>query len=80
MPLTRTQGETALRHVVRNVMNQPDDGPLERSLANAQLNHVGLLGSLIEGDIENLTYVAATEGEAPPQAPIPIGPGQRGIL
>jgi hypothetical protein len=38
------------------------------------------LGSLSESDIENLSYVAATEGEAPPQAPIPIGPGQRGIL
>jgi hypothetical protein len=80
MPLTRGQGEAALRHVVRNVMNQPDDGPLERSLTNAQLIHVGLLGSLIETDIEDLTYVAATEGEAQPQAPIPIGPGQRGIL
>jgi hypothetical protein len=80
MPLTRAQGEAALRHVVRNVMNQPDNGLLERSLTNAKLIDVGLLGSLIESDIENLTYVAATEGEAPPQAPIPIRPGQRGIL
>jgi hypothetical protein len=76
MPLTRAQGEAARRHVVCNVMDQPDDGPLERSLTNAQLIHAGLLGSLIENDIENLTYVAAIEGEAPPQAPIPIGPGQ----
>jgi hypothetical protein len=66
MPLTRAQGEAALRHVVRNVMNQPDNGPLERSLTNAELIEVGLLGSLIESDIENLTYVAATEGEAHP--------------
>jgi hypothetical protein len=80
MPLTRAQGEAALKHVVRNVMNQPDNGPLERSLTNAGLFDVGLLGSLIETDIENLTYVAATEGEAPPQAPIPLGPGQQGIL
>jgi hypothetical protein len=80
MPLKRAQGEAALRHVVRNVLNQPDDGSLERSLTRAELLHVGELGSLIETDIENLTYVAATEGEAPPQAPIPIGPGQRGIL
>jgi hypothetical protein len=61
-------------------MNQPDDGLLERLLTNAQLIHVGLWGSLIENDIENLTYVTATEGEAPPQAPIPTGPGKRGIL
>ena len=76
MPLARAQGEAALKYVVRNVMNQPDDGSLERSLTDAQLIHVGLWGSLIENDIENLTYVAAIEGEAPPQAPIPIGPGQ----
>jgi hypothetical protein len=80
MPLTRAQDEAALRHVVRYVMDQTDNGPLERSLTNAQLIHVRLWGSLIENDIANLTYVAATEGEAPPQAPVPIGPGQRGIL
>jgi hypothetical protein len=61
MPLTLAQGEAALRQVVSNVMNQPDNGPLERSLTNAKLIDVGLLGSLIESDIENLTYVAATE-------------------
>jgi hypothetical protein len=80
MLFTRAQGKAALRHVLRNVMNRPDNGPVERSLTNAKLIDVGLLGSLIESDIENLTYVAATEGKAPPQAPIPIGPGQRGIL
>jgi hypothetical protein len=73
MPLT--QGGAALKHVVCTVMNQPDDGPLEKSLVNALIVNVGDLGSLIETDIENHTFVA-TEGENP----IAVGPGQRGIL
>ena len=75
MPLTRAQGEAALRHVVRIVMNQPNDGPLEKSLANAMIDNVGDLGSLIETDIEDLTFVA-TAG----QNPISIGPGHQRIL
>jgi hypothetical protein len=75
MPLTRAQGGAALKHVVCTVIYQPDNGPLEKLLANAMIVNVGDLGSLIETDIENLTF-AATEGENP----IAIGPGQRGII
>jgi hypothetical protein len=56
MPLTRTQGEAALRHVVVTVLDQPDEGELMRSLKDEGFLHVSDLTSLRETTIENLTY------------------------
>jgi hypothetical protein len=38
--LTRTQDAAALKYVVVHVLNQPDDGPLMKSLANDAIDHV----------------------------------------
>jgi hypothetical protein len=59
MPPTRAQGEAALKYVVLTVMNQPEDGPIKKSLPEAMIENVEDLGSLIESDIENLTFIAA---------------------
>jgi hypothetical protein len=75
MPFTRAQGEAALKYVVLTVMNQPVDGPMAKSLAEAMIENVEDLGSLIETDIEKLSFIA-TAGEDH----IAIGPGHRGIL
>jgi hypothetical protein len=61
MPLTQAQGETALKYVV---MNQPEDGPMAKSIAEAMIENVEDLGSLIESDIENLTFIAADMAES----------------
>jgi hypothetical protein len=74
MPPTRAQGEAALKYVVLTVMNQPEDGPIKKSLPEAMIENVEDLGSLIESDIENLTFIAADTN------PTAIGPGHRGIL
>jgi hypothetical protein len=75
MPFTREQGKAALKYIVLEVTNQPDDGPMAKSLAKAQIENVEDLGSLIETDIEKFSFITTT-GEDP----IAIGPGQRGIL
>jgi hypothetical protein len=75
MPFTRAQGEAALKYVVLTVMNQPVDGPMARSLAEAMIENVEDFLSLIETDIEKLSFIAT-----PGEDPIAIGPGQRGIL
>jgi hypothetical protein len=75
MPFTREQGKAALKHILFTLMNQPDNGPIVKSLAKAMIESVEDLGSLIETDIENFSFITTT-GEDP----IAIGPGQRGIL
>jgi hypothetical protein len=75
MPFTRDQGEAALTYIVVTVMNQPEDGPMAKSLAKAMIDNVEDLGSLLETDIEKFSFIA-TAGEDP----IAIGPGHRGIL
>jgi hypothetical protein len=57
MPLTRTQGEAALKHVVVTVLDQPEDGELMKSLTKSEgYLHVSDLTSLHETTIGNLTY------------------------
>jgi hypothetical protein len=77
MPFTREQDKAALKYIVLTVMNQPNDGPMAKSLAKAMIENVSEdLGSLIETDtIEKFSFIATT-GEDP----IAIGPGQQGIL
>jgi hypothetical protein len=64
MPFTRAQGEAALKYDVLIVMNQPVDGPMAKSLAEAMIDNVEDLGSLIETDIENFSFITTT-GEDP---------------
>jgi hypothetical protein len=75
MPFTRAQGGAALKYLVLTVMNQPVDGPMAKSLAEAKIKNVQDFLAPIETDIEKLSFIA-TAGENP----IAIGPGQRGIL
>jgi hypothetical protein len=75
MPFTRARGETALKYVVLTVMNQPVDGPMAKSLAKAMIENVEDFLSLIETNIEKLSFIA-TAGEDP----IAIGPGHQGII
>jgi hypothetical protein len=56
-------------------MNQPEDGPMAKSLIAAQIDNVEDLGTLLEADIENLSFIALVGAD-----PTPMGPGQRGIL
>jgi hypothetical protein len=56
-------------------MNQPEDGPMAKSLIAAQIDNVEDLGTLLEADIENLSFIALVGTD-----PTPMGPGQRGIL
>jgi hypothetical protein len=56
MPLTRTQGEAALKHVVVTVLDEPEDGELMKALKSEGYLHVSDLTSLRETTIENLTY------------------------
>jgi hypothetical protein len=61
MPFTREQGKAALKHIVLTVMNQPDDGPMAKSLlAKAMIENIEDLGSLIETDIEKFSFIATT--------------------
>jgi hypothetical protein len=75
MPFTREQGRAALTYIILTVMNQPEDGPIAKSLTAAQTDNVEDLGTLLEADIENLSFIALVGAE-----PTPMGPGQRGIL
>jgi hypothetical protein len=59
MPLTRTQEAAALKYVVVTVFNQPNDGPLMKSLANDSIDHVSYLTSLRDTDIADLKYLEA---------------------
>jgi hypothetical protein len=54
MPFTRAQCEAALKSVVLTVMNQPVDGPMAKLLAEAMIENIEDLGSLIKTDIEKL--------------------------
>jgi hypothetical protein len=67
---TRAQGKAALKYVVLTVTNQPVDGPMAKSLAEAMIENVEDFLSLVETDIEKLSFIA-TAGEDP----IAIGPG-----
>jgi hypothetical protein len=58
MPLTRNQDETALKYVVLKVMNQPDEGSVMKSLAEAFISNVNDFACIQEKDVENLTYTA----------------------
>jgi hypothetical protein len=58
MPLTRTQGEAALKHVVGNVLYQLLDGDLMNALVGAGANSVTEMAGLRESDIEGLTVTA----------------------
>jgi hypothetical protein len=75
MPFTREQGRATLTYVIVTVMNQPEDGPMAKSLTAAQIDNVEDLGTLLEVDIENLSFIALVGVD-----PNPMGPGQRGIL
>jgi hypothetical protein len=55
-------------------MNQPEDGPMTKSLAEAMLENIEDLGSLVESDIKNPTFITADMN------PTAIGPGHWGIL
>jgi hypothetical protein len=58
MPLTRTQDdEAALKHIVIQVIEQPDGGPMMKALAVA-IDKVADLASIGQVDIEKLTYTA----------------------
>jgi hypothetical protein len=75
MLFTREQGWAALTYVIITVMNQPEDGPMAKSLAAAQIDNVEDLGTLLEADIENLSFIPLVDAD-----PTLMGPGQRGIL
>jgi hypothetical protein len=65
MPFTRAQDKAALKYVVVLTvsMNQPPvDGPMAKSLAEAMIENIEDLGSLIETNIEKLSFIA-TAGE-----------------
>jgi hypothetical protein len=74
MPLTRSERAAALNYVITVVMEEDVDGPLVRSLANANIEYVSELYSLAAIDIVNLTY-AASDG-----TPTALGAGKRGLL
>jgi hypothetical protein len=72
MPFTRAQqGAAALTYVIITVMNQPEDGRMAKSLAAAQIDNVEDLGTLLEADIQNISFIALI-GEDP----TPMGPGR----
>jgi hypothetical protein len=52
MPFKREQehGRAALTYVIVTVMNQPEDGPMAKSLTAAQIDNVEVLGTLLEDD------------------------------
>jgi hypothetical protein len=75
MPFTREQGKAALKYIFLTVINQPEDGPMAKSLPKAMIENIAEMGSLIETDIEKLSFIV-TAGEDP----IAIGPRQQGIL
>jgi hypothetical protein len=56
-------------------MNQPVDGPMAKSLAEAMIENVEDFGSLIETNFEKLSFIAT-----PGEDPIAIRPGHWGIL
>jgi hypothetical protein len=51
-------------------MNQPEDGPMAKSLTAAQIDNVEDLGTLLEAGIENQSFIALAGAE-----PTHIGPG-----
>jgi hypothetical protein len=67
MPSTREQGRAALTYVIVTVMNQPaEDGPMAKSLTAAQIDNVEDLGTLLEADIENLSFIALVGADPTP--------------
>jgi hypothetical protein len=75
MPLTRTQGEAALKHVILIVMDQPDDGKIMKSLKYEDIDHISDIMSLRDNDIENLKFLE-DDGNTLPA----LKSGHRGML
>jgi hypothetical protein len=74
MPLTRAQGETALKYVVGTLMNQPLDGSLMLSLTDSSIDDVSFLVNLLDTDISNLAFTPADGTRTN------LGPGHKGFV
>ncbi len=75
MPLTRTQRKEALKYVLLTVMDQSEDGPVMRALADASIEIVDDLMGLVDLDIDAFSYVPTGETNR-----IDLVPSQRGLL
>jgi len=56
MPLTRTGAVGAFNHILSNVFQVPEDGPLAKALKSAGYDDIWALVTLSNADIESLTY------------------------
>jgi len=66
MPLTKTKAIAAFKHIVSNVFEAPDDGPLSKALEHAGYDNIWALITLRDEDIEALTFdKSATEKDVP---------------
>jgi hypothetical protein len=75
MPLTRTQRKEALKYVLLTVMDQSEDGPVMRALADASTEVVDDLMGLSDIGIDNLSYVKTGETNR-----TNLGPTQQGLV
>jgi len=74
MPLTKSKAIEAFKHVLDNVFEVPEDGPLSISLENAGYNNSWDLITLCDEDIELLTYDKENEKD------IPLGRAYQSLL
>jgi hypothetical protein len=51
-------------------MNQPEDGPMAKSLAPVQIDNVEDFGTLLEADIQNLSFIALVGEDPLPRDPV----------
>ncbi len=56
MPLTQTEAIEAFNHILSNVLEAREDGPLAKALISAGYDDIWTLATLHNSDIESLTY------------------------
>jgi len=75
MLLTKTKAIAAFKHVMSNVFEVQDDGPLSKALEHAGYDNIWTLITLQDEDIEALTFdKSATEKD------IPLGRAHQSLL
>ena len=75
MPLTKTKAIAAFKHIVSNVFEAPDDGPLSKALEHAGYDNIWTLITLRDEDIEALTF-----DKSAMEKDVPLGRAHQSLL
>jgi len=75
MPLTWTGAVEAFKHILSNVLEAPEDGPLAKALQSAGYDDVWSLVTMSDADIDSLTFDRSEK-----EKNIPLGRAHQALL